>query len=134
MPLITYTASSPNNPHRPCPAGPRAGECPCGAFAGLLRGDGGRAGTGAEAKGRLPHGAFGAWCEGELDGLSAETARRFIRVAEVFKSVKLTDLNISATALYALASGDVPESVRDEFVGRVEAGERVTHAMAKPAP
>ena len=61
-------------------------------------------------------------------------ARNFMRVAEVFESVNFTDLDIQPSALYALASGTVPEAVRDEFVARAESGERVTHAMATPAP
>ena len=68
-----------------------------------------------------------------MDGLSDRTAQRFMRVAEVFKSANFAVLPDPA-ALIALASGTVPESVRDEFVARAEAGERVTHAMATPAP
>ena len=62
------------------------------------------------------------------------TAYRFMQVAAAFKSLKLRDLDIQPSALYALASGTVPEAVRDEFVARAESGERVTHAMATPAP
>ena len=69
-----------------------------------------------------------------MDGLGRSTANNFMRVAEAFGGGNVQFLDISPTALIALASGTVPESVRDEFVARAEAGERVTHAMATPAP
>ena len=57
-----------------------------------------------------------------------------MRVAEVFGDADVTNCYISPSALMALASGDVPDTIRDGFVARAEAGERVTHAMATPAP
>ena len=118
-------------PSAPCGTTPRG--CPCGAFARLLRGDGVRPGTGTEAKARLPHGAFGAWCEGELDGLTRMTANNFMRCHEVFSGANVKNLDISPSALIALASGNVTDELRDGFVARAEAGERVTHAMVREA-
>ena len=57
-----------------------------------------------------------------------------MRVAAAFKSETVAHLPTDQRALYALASGNVSEELRDGFVARAEAGERVTHAMATPAP
>ena len=44
-----------------------------------------------------PHGAFGDWLKSEFDWAES-TAQRFMRVAERFKSVNLTDLNFAPSA------------------------------------
>ncbi len=52
-----------------------------------------------------------------------------MRVAEAFKSTSVVDFNnltIDATALYALAALEVPQSTREEAIERAEAGEHLT--------
>jgi hypothetical protein len=81
-------------------------------------------------KDALPHGQFGLWLESEF-GWSQPTASRFVSVAKAFDSETIHVEYFEATALYALASGQVPESIRAEFVDRAEAGERITHKAVK---
>jgi len=83
-----------------------------------------------EVKDRIGHGYFGAWLDAEF-GWSWQTANNFMNVAETFKDKFQTVGNFQARALYALASGNVPTEVREEFVARAEAGERVTHKDVK---
>lgn len=83
-----------------------------------------------EVKKRLGHGNFEPWLKAEFDwGLW--TARKFMQVAEQFKSVKFTDLSIAPSALYVLAAASTPETVREEALARAEAGEAITHSIAK---
>lgn len=82
-----------------------------------------------EVKAALGHGQFGAWLESEF-GWTYESARRFMRVAEVFgENTQIVGFALSA--LYALASGTVSDEVRQEFIAKAEAGERVTHRDVK---
>lgn len=81
-----------------------------------------------DTKQRLGHGQFGAWIEAEF-GWSEPTAQRFMRVAEVFQNRQIDGFQPSA--LYALASGTVPETIRDEFIAKAEAGEPVRHKDVK---
>src|SRR5690606_4303069 len=64
-----------------------------------------------EQKKSLGHGNFLPWIEAEF-GMSADTASRFINVAnnigEKFRSVR----NLPPTALYALAAPSTPPEVR----------------------
>ncbi len=62
-------------------------------------------------KDALGHGRFGRWLEAEFQW-SEPTAERMMRVADTFKSVKLTDLNIGQSALYMLASPSTPAPIR----------------------
>lgn len=78
-----------------------------------------------DVKDRIGHGHFGAWLDEEF-GWSDRTARRFMSVAETFDQIG-HGVRFEAKALYALASGNVPAEVREEFVAKAEAGERVTH-------
>lgn len=71
-------------------------------------------------KEELGHGQFGAWIESEF-GWSEPTAQRFMRVADVFQNRQVDGFQPSA--LYALASGNVTQAIRDEFAQRAEAGE-----------
>jgi hypothetical protein len=43
----------------------------------------------------------------------------------------LTDFSFQPSALYALASGNVPEPIREEFIQRAEAGETIRHQDVK---
>ena len=83
-----------------------------------------------EVKQLTPHGVFGAWLATEFD-LAFSTAQRFMRVAERFKSVNLTDLNFAPSALYVLAAPSTPESAREEAIDRAQVGEVITHGKAK---
>jgi hypothetical protein len=82
------------------------------------------------AKGELPHGDWLPWLETEF-GWSVRTADNYMNVAHKFASVANFDgLTIDATALYALASPDVPPAAREEAIGRAAKGERITKAEA----
>ncbi len=83
-----------------------------------------------EVKKRLGHGRFGAWLEAEFDW-TERTARQFMRVSEVFKSEKFSDLKFAPSALYLLAAPSTPESAKEEAITRAEAGEPITHKTAK---
>jgi hypothetical protein len=76
-----------------------------------------------KAKAKVAHGEWLPWLDREF-GWSEITAQRYMRVAEAFKSVKMTDftgLTIDATALYALSVSAVSQSVRDAAIERAEA-------------
>lgn len=83
-----------------------------------------------DVKTKLGHGSFGKWLDAEF-GWTDRTARKFMAVANVFKSESGSDLNIGAKALYYLAGPSTPEEARQEAIERAEAGEIVTHAVAK---
>lgn len=78
----------------------------------------------------MGHGYFGEWLKAEFDW-TERTARRFMAVADSFKSDKLSDLDIAPSALYLLSAPSTPEEVREEALDRAEAGEPITHAIAK---
>lgn len=82
-------------------------------------------------KDRLPHGRFGPWLDGEF-GWTDRTAQHFMAVARAFPEIR-NDFAFDLGALYALASDDVPEKIRDEFLGQAGRGERVTQAQVKAA-
>lgn len=81
-------------------------------------------------KADIGHGNFGAWLESEF-GWTPQTAGNFMRVTEAFGENEKIFQNASPSALYALASGTMPEPIRDEFIARAEAGERITHKDVK---
>jgi len=83
-----------------------------------------------EVKERLGHGHFGGWLEAEFEW-SERTARRYISVAETFKSDTVSDLRFDAKALYLLAAPSTPDEARAEAIERAEAGETITHARVK---
>ncbi len=82
-------------------------------------------------KAKTSHGAFGPWLESEF-GWTARTAQNFMRVAESFGDMR-NGFAFEAKALYALASGDVPEEVREQFITRAEAGEPVRYRDVRDA-
>lgn len=83
------------------------------------------------AKEALPHGQFGPWLDAEF-GWSQPTASRFMAVYRAFGNRQsIPGEYFESHALYTLASGDVPDEVREEFIERAEAGERITHAMVR---
>ena len=83
-----------------------------------------------EVKATLGYGRFGPWLEAEFEW-NERTARRFIQVAEQFKTDKLSVLQIAPSALYLLAAPSTPDEAREEALNRAEAGERITHHTAK---
>lgn len=83
-----------------------------------------------EVKAVLGHGNFLPWLSTEF-GWTSMTAQRFMQVASAFKNNNLLDLDIAPSALYALASGETPEPIRQEFIQRAEAGEKITHKAVK---
>jgi len=82
-------------------------------------------------KGRLTHGEFTPWIEREF-GWTPQTSRNFMRVAAVFGENE-NGFRFDAKALYALASGDVPDEVREQFVRQAEAGEEVRYRDVRDA-
>jgi hypothetical protein len=83
-----------------------------------------------EVKNRLGHGNFGSWLDVEF-GWTDRTARKFMQVAEVFKTESGSDLNIGAKALYLLSAPSTPDEARQEAIQKAEAGEVITHTAAK---
>lgn len=83
-----------------------------------------------EVKERLDHGQFGDWLRAEFEW-SDSMALRFMRAAERFKNVNLTDLNFSPSALYLLSSPSVPEEARQEAVEYARNGNPVTHKVGQ---
>ena len=83
-----------------------------------------------EIKGILGHGNYGLWLESEF-GWSSSAALKFTQVADQFKSVNFTHLEIAPSALYALAMPSTPDPIREEFIQRAKAGEKVTHNAVK---
>ncbi|HEY2617819.1 MAG TPA: DUF3102 domain-containing protein [Acetobacteraceae bacterium] len=84
------------------------------------------------AKAEVPHGEWLAWLEAEF-GWTVRTADKYMHVAGAFKlepGSNFDGITIDATALYALAATDVPQTARDEAVLLAELGEHVTKADA----
>lgn len=74
---------------------------------------------------------FGDWIELEF-GWSWDTANNFMKVAQRFADFpKISEFQPSA--LYALASNNVPDEIREGFVEVAEAGRKVTHSDVKEA-
>lgn len=78
-----------------------------------------------EAKDLLPHGEFVEWAVKET-GLSASTARRFMRVAERFGGKTAIMTVLPPTVLYLLAAPSTTDAAVDEVVERAAQGERLT--------
>ncbi len=79
----------------------------------------------------LPHGEFGSWLKAEF-GWAERMAQNFMSVAERFgKTEIIADLKIAPTAAYLLAAPSVPDEARKLALGRAEAGEQITTAVAK---
>lgn len=83
-----------------------------------------------DVKRTLPHGCFRKWIDSEFSW-SESAARKFMQVARQFKSVRITDLNITTTALYTLARKSVPEGARDEAIARARQGEVIEDPVAR---
>ena len=68
------------------------------------------------AKKLAGHGNWLPWLEREFGWASESTALRFMRAAELAKSVSLTDLNIDLSAIHLLAAPSTPVEVVEEVV------------------
>lgn len=78
-----------------------------------------------DVRDRIGHGRFRSWLSEEFEW-SHDTARRFMQVADRFGD--MTQIaSFAPSALYALASGSVPDEVREEFIRKAESGETVRH-------
>jgi len=75
----------------------------------------------------IGHGNFLPWIEAEF-GMSANTARNFMRVGETYAGKSANVAHLDATALYELAAPKTPIEVREEVEKMIEAGEVVTKA------
>jgi len=83
-----------------------------------------------EVKAQLGHGHFRTWLNTEFDW-SIWTATKFMQVADKFKCVKFSHLDIAPSALYELAAPSTPDSVRCEAIERASHGETITYSLAK---
>ena len=82
-----------------------------------------------EVKKVLPHGAFGIWLREEFDW-SESAAVKMMQVANRFKNVNVTDLEIDQSALYVLAAPSTPEPAREKAIQAAQSGV-VSNAKAK---
>jgi hypothetical protein len=81
------------------------------------------------AKDLVRHGHFEAWLLAEF-GMSARTARNYMRAAEAFGGKSATVADLQPTTLYLLAAPSTPSMVRDEVIKKIDAGERLgDHAI-----
>jgi hypothetical protein len=83
-----------------------------------------------DAKVICGHGNWLPWLDREF-GWKENTARNFMRVAELAKSAKFEDLNVPVSGLYLLAAPSTPDSVRDDVLRRASIGEAFTVAEIK---
>lgn len=83
-----------------------------------------------EVKAQLGHGHFRTWLKAEFDW-SIWTATKFMQVADKFKCVNFTHLDIAPSALYELAAPSTPDTVRSEAIERALGGETITYSLAK---
>ena len=83
-----------------------------------------------EAKLTLPHGAWGAWLQNEVE-FSERTAQNFMRIAKEYRNPQLiADMGNSATKALLLLS--LPAEEREEFVGEaheIDGEEKTVAAM-----
>jgi hypothetical protein len=83
-----------------------------------------------EAKARVGHGNFLSWIDASF-GMSDDTARNFMNVAEVYGDRIRTVRDLPLGAVYTLAAPSTPESVRSEVAERIAKGELVTAAEVR---
>ena len=82
-----------------------------------------------EMKDRLGHGHWRAWLQTQWP-LDISLANRWMNVAR--KCGQFPHLKIPRSTLYLLAANSTPDTLREEFVRRVEAGEPpMTHSELK---
>ena len=85
-----------------------------------------------EAQYLLAHGEFLPWIKAEFD-MSQRSAYKFIGVAKAFqgKFAQNANLEISASALYLLASPEIPDDARNEAVELASSGETISPQKAR---
>jgi hypothetical protein len=83
-----------------------------------------------EVNGRLEHGLFLSWLQMEFEW-SVSAAYKFMHVAERFKFVNFTNLQLAPSALYLLAAPSAPAPAFEEALLRAEQGEQITHHVAQ---
>ena len=76
-------------------------------------------------KDRLDHGLFMKWVASEL-GINPRTAQNYMMAATAFGDKSEIVSHLPPTTIYALSAPTVPSSFREEVVGRLEAGERLS--------
>lgn len=83
-----------------------------------------------EAKQHLGHGSFRNWLKSEFNW-SVSTATKFMQVAEQFKCVNFTHLNMPASTLYLIAAPSIPKDARVEILERASNGENMGYTKSK---
>jgi gas vesicle protein len=83
-----------------------------------------------EVKQCLKHGSFTAWLKSEFNW-SLSSATKFMQVAQQFKLVNFTDLNLTASVLYLIAAPSISKEARAEVLERVANGENINYTKAK---
>lgn len=83
-----------------------------------------------EVKQYLGYGNFRNWLEFEFSW-STSSATKFMQVAEQFRCVNFTHLNITASTLYLIAAPSTPQEARAEVLKRASSGENVSYTKAK---
>lgn len=83
-----------------------------------------------EVKQHLGYGSFRNWLKSEFNW-SISAATKFIQVAEQFKCVNFTHLNITASSLYLIAAPSTPKEARVEILERASNGENISYTKAK---
>ena len=83
-----------------------------------------------EVKQHLGHGSFRNWLKFEFHW-SVSTATKFMQVADQFKCVNFTHLNITASTLYLIAAPSTPKEARVEVLERASNGENIGYIKAK---
>ncbi len=83
-----------------------------------------------EVKAQLRHGYFRIWLKTEFDW-GVWTATKFMQVADKFKCVNFSHLDIAPSALYDLAAPSTSEMARQEAIERANQGEKITYSKAK---
>ncbi|MEH1847540.1 MAG: DUF3102 domain-containing protein [Nostoc sp.] len=83
-----------------------------------------------EVKQHLGHGSFRNWLKFEFNW-SVSAATKFMQVAEQFKCVNFTHLNITASTLYLIAAPSTPKEARVEVLERASNGENIRYTKVK---
>lgn len=84
-----------------------------------------------EVKTKLGHGNFLKWLEVEFQW-SWDTAKRFMRVAEVFgENQQFADFHLAPSVLYILAAPSTPKAAREEALTLAKNGKQITYQVAK---
>lgn len=78
----------------------------------------------ARIKERLPHGQFGRWLDAEF-GLTERTAQNYMAAAALAAKYETVSV-LRPTTLYVLAGPSTPDTVRQDIVDRLSAGETLS--------